>query len=129
MKKYKLLRLVILVGVLLLIFSVTPVVFADESEPNNSSGTADVLMPPSDADWGDISPIGDNDWWVMGGASVGDLIFAYIDATGATSIMKDSTLNVSANDGITLIEYDDDDGPDQGNGQHCPDCRAVRRTC
>jgi uncharacterized repeat protein (TIGR01451 family) len=115
MKKNKLLRLVILVGVLLLIFSVTPAVFADESEPNNSSGTADVLMPPSDADLGDISPIGDNDWWVMGGASVGDLIFAYIDTTGATSIMKDSTLNVSANDGITLIEYDDDDGPDRSS--------------
>lgn len=113
MKKYKLLRLFILVGVLLLIFSVTPAVIADESEPNDSSATADVLTSPADADWGNISPTGDDDWWVMGGASVGDLIFVYIDTSGSSSSL-DSVLDVYANDQATSIELDDDDGPPPG---------------
>lgn len=113
MKKYKLLRLFILVGILLLIFSVTPAVFADESEPNNSAGQADALTPPTDADTGDISGVGDIDYWVMDGASVGDLIFAYVDTSGSSSSL-DSELNVFANDQTTGIEYDDDDGPPSG---------------
>jgi hypothetical protein len=110
-KKYRMLGFFVLAGVLLFIFSVTPSVFADESEPNDSSSQADMLTPPSDANWGDISPIGDVDWWVMGGASVDDLIFIYIDSTVSTSLSTDSVLNVYANDGTTQIEYDDDDGP------------------
>ena len=96
--------------VTMMLASVMPAVFADESEPNDSAGTADALTPPSDADWGNIAPAGDIDWWVMGGASINDLVFVYIDATGSTD-STDSVLNVTANDQTTLIEDDDDGGP------------------
>ena len=109
MKKYKLLRLFILVSVLLLIFSVTPAVFAVELEPNDTPDEANVLTSPSAADGGSISPIGDVDWWVMEGASVDDLIFVYIDTRGS-SISLDSGLNVYAHDRAAL-EFDGDDGP------------------
>jgi len=106
----RLLSLFILVSLLVFAFGGMLAVFAAESEPNNTAGTADVLPAPTAADWGYISPVGDIDWWEMGGASVGDLVFVYIDATGST-ISVDSVLNVYANDGTTLIEWDDDGGP------------------
>ncbi|MCP4573628.1 MAG: hypothetical protein GY838_14815, partial [bacterium] len=81
-----------------------------ESEANDSAATADVL-PPLDYGDGDLSPTGDIDFWTNGySAGVDDLAFAYVDTSGSSS-GTDSQLNVYANDGTTLIEFDDDAGP------------------
>ena len=81
-----------------------------ETEPNDTAATADALSSPINEGDGGISPAGDTDWWMMGGASVDDLAFAYVD-TSSSSTGADSQLNVYANDTTTLIEFDDDDGP------------------
>ena len=80
----------------------------NETEPNNSAATANVLAG-GDYGTGNVSPAGDVDFWASGGAAVGELVFAQID-TGESTTGADSTLNVLANDGTTVIEFDDDDG-------------------
>jgi hypothetical protein len=80
-----------------------------ESEPNDHAGMADTLIY-SQYGAGDISPVGDIDWWVREGWGVVDgVVFAFADTS--TSSNTDSELSVFADDGTTLIEYDDDDGP------------------
>lgn len=83
---------------------------AMESEPNNDAGTANALTTGLMGDFGtgDISPAGDIDWWSAPGA-LRDLIFVRVHTN--TSTGTDSQLNVYENDGTTLIEFDDDDGP------------------
>lgn len=78
-----------------------------ESEPNDATGTADALGS-DDSGTGAMSPVADNDFWSISGASVGDVVFVTIDTEfgGAT----DTEMNVFENDGTTLIEMDDDSG-------------------
>ena len=81
-----------------------------EVEPNDTAATATALTGPINEADGSITPAGDVDWWMMGGAAVSDLVFAFVD-TSPSSLSTDSQLNVYANDTTTLIEFDDDDGP------------------
>jgi len=83
----------------------------NESEPNDAFGTADPLQTGLTGDYGigDISPAADIDWW-SAPTPASNLAFVYV-ATGASSSGLDSQLNVYDNDGSTLVEYDDDDGP------------------
>lgn len=81
---------------------------ATEVEPNDSAATATVLVS-GDYGTGDLSPAGDVDFWSSAGAAVGDLVFVQTD-TGESTTGADTTLNVLADDGTTVIEFDDDDG-------------------
>ncbi len=80
-----------------------------ESEPNDDAGSADPLAQ-GESGGGDLSPAADVDWWAYTSAAVDDLVFTYVDTAGSSS-SADSQLNVFADDGTTLIEADDDDGP------------------
>ena len=83
----------------------------NESEPNDSFGSADPLLTGLAGDYGigDLSPVADIDWW-SAPTPPSNLAFVYV-ATGSSSTGTDSQLNVYDNDGSTLVEYDDDDGP------------------
>jgi hypothetical protein len=82
---------------------------AGETEPNDTAGTANTV---ADDDYvqADISPAGDVDYFANGGNGIQDLVFAAV-ATIMSSAGGDSQLNTYANDGTTLIEFDDDSGP------------------
>ena len=100
-----------LAAMLLLLPTMAPVC---ETEPNNDVGTANLIRPDEFVDDGEISVLGDSDFWRAGGAVPGDLIFAYVDTQNSTNGF-DSRLLVLANDGTTLIERDDSDGPGFGS--------------
>jgi len=80
-----------------------------ETEPNDTPGTANTV---ADGDYmvADISPAGDVDYFSNGGNAIQDLVYAAVNTAGG-SAGTDSQLNVYANDGTTLIEFDDDGGP------------------
>ncbi len=82
-------------------------------EPDNSTGTASLIRLFEFAQSG-ISPAADKDIWRTPGAAVGELIFAYVDTSSSAASM-DSVLDVLANDGTTVIESDNDDGPGLGS--------------
>jgi hypothetical protein len=86
----------------------SPLAQATEVEPTNTAATATALAA-SDYGTGGITPAADVDFWSGAGAAIGNLVFAHVD-TGESSGGTDSTLNVLANDGATVIEFDDDDG-------------------
>jgi len=61
---------------------------------------------------GSITPVGDHDFWVTGGASVVDQIFALVDLSLVEVGSPDAIL-AAYDDTGTLIEVDDNDGPGQ----------------
>lgn len=63
------------------------------------------------------------DWW-RSSAAVGDLVFAYNDAQEST-LLKDSVMLVMNNDGITGLEFDQDDGPPAGGSSSAVVAGAV----
>jgi len=85
-----------------------------EVEPNDDPSIATSIS------WGyygsgEISPVGDIDWWGTGwqkSSQLVDLVFAYCDTSLSSN--RDSQLNVYTYDwvNLTLVEFDDDDGPD-----------------
>ncbi|OQZ06798.1 MAG: hypothetical protein B6D36_03185, partial [Planctomycetes bacterium UTPLA1] len=80
-----------------------------EEESNNDALSANLLRP-GEFGLGDITPVGDHDFYFTGPVVTGDLVFAWADSVGsAPSVTID--LNVWANDGATLIESDNNDGP------------------
>lgn len=80
-----------------------------EEESNNDALSANLLRP-GEFVLGDITPVGDHDFFFTGPVATGDLVFAWADSVG--SAPSDTIdLNVWANDGVTLIEFDDNDGP------------------
>lgn len=90
-----------------------------ETEPNNTSGTANVLnlSAPCGIVSAAINPGGDLDFFTFTGAPAGSRIWIETDTGGtqnggATS--RDTVIDLLAADGTTVIENDDDDGT--GNG-------------
>jgi hypothetical protein len=82
-----------------------------ETEPNDTIGSAD-LIRQGELGQGDVTPVMDADLWRAPGASVGNVVYAYVDTEGADGGgSSDSFLEVFANDGTTLIEDDDNNGP------------------
>jgi hypothetical protein len=81
----------------------------DEVEPNAGPGTATTL-PDDSIGVGDISPIGDRDFWKVTGATAGDLIFALVETAQSTSGNTDAVL-VSYDNNASPIQDDDNDGP------------------
>jgi hypothetical protein len=60
--------------------------------------------------YGSISLAGDIDWFWRSRQNEPELVFAYADA-GGSAYSTDAELKVYAEDGTTLVEHDDDDGP------------------
>ena len=81
-----------------------------EFEPNDTFLTANPLRP-GEIGIGDITPVGDHDFYWTGPASIGDLVFVWADSVGSGP-SDTINLDVWANDGTTLIESDNNDGPD-----------------
>ncbi|HWL92733.1 MAG TPA: cellulase family glycosylhydrolase [Phycisphaerae bacterium] len=79
----------------------------NEIEPNDMISAATPL-DPGDIGLGAIT-FGDVDTWSVMNASVAQLIFAYVDTTGAVN-STNSILNIYGQDGM-LITSDDDSGP------------------
>ena len=100
-------------------FGPTPTV-NPETEPNDTSGTANVLnlsAQPCAIVSATINPGGDLDFFTFTGAPAGSRIWIETDTGGtqgggATS--RDTVIDLLAADGTTVIENDDDDGT--GNG-------------
>jgi thrombospondin type 3 repeat protein len=93
---------------LLLVPTAAPTCLQD-TEPNDSAATSN-LIRFGEFGQGANNPSTDEDFWRAPGASVGDLVFAYVDTDDST-MSDNSFLQVLANDGTTLIKSDDDDGP------------------
>jgi hypothetical protein len=90
-----------------------------ETEPNNTSGTANVIdlsTEPCAIVAGTINPSGDVDFFTFTGAPAGSRIWILTDTGGNPQIgsSRDSVIDLFAADGTTVIETDDDDGT--GNG-------------
>lgn len=81
-----------------------------EIEPNHDPWNATSLTRNYYGS-GEISPWGDIDWWDAGLQDFFTLVFAYCDTS--SSNYRDSQLGVYSGDpdNLTLIEFDDDDGP------------------
>ncbi len=76
-----------------------------ESEDNGSAAQADSVLSGPYGEWaiGNINPIGDVDWWVIDGASPGDLVFGHADLSGAVFSDGEALLRFWADDGTTQI--------------------------
>jgi len=81
----------------------------NEAEPNGSVATANLLLA-GELGIGSIPAPGDVDFYKVSGVAKDDLIFAFVDARGA-SASNDSFLLLQANDGNTLNGSDQDSGP------------------
>lgn len=83
-----------------------------EAEPNNDTSRATLLRVRESGN-GQINPIGDGDFWRVPHASVGDLVFAWVDTRVSPAVngdKSDSLLTLFDNNG-QVIGFDDDDGP------------------
>lgn len=81
----------------------------DESEPNGTPATADVLTGSEVKIRGNIQPNGDQDYFSFT-ANAGDKIYAAIMTSFSSSGSTDSILTIFASDGTTVLETDDNDG-------------------
>lgn len=93
------------------------VVPVPESEPNNTSATADLLSLTGGCEVasGAISPAGDLDFFSFT-AAPGSRVWAFVDTSASPVGQNDSLLTLFAADGITQIEQDDDDGTETNCG-------------
>jgi hypothetical protein len=81
-----------------------------ETEPNDDPSAA-TAIPMGYYGSGGVSPAGDIDWWDSGWQYPVVQIYAYCDTSASAN--RDSQLGVYSDDlvTLTLIEFDDDDGP------------------
>ncbi|MCB0201790.1 MAG: pre-peptidase C-terminal domain-containing protein, partial [Anaerolineae bacterium] len=84
-------------------------VFFNETEPNNTAGTANALPGTDLAILGNIYPNGDVDYFSFTG-NAGDRVYAATMTSFSASGSTDSQLRLYASDGTTVIEFDEDDG-------------------
>ena len=97
-------------------------VITPETEPNGTSGTANVIdvsgaSQPCATISAAINPGGDLDFFTFTGAPAGSRIWIETDTGGtqnAGATSRDTVIDLLAADGTTVIENDDDDGT--GNG-------------
>jgi hypothetical protein len=82
-----------------------------EVEPNDSTATATALAP-GDVGQGDVTPVGDHDFWKASGATVGFQIFALVDTAESTTGDTNAILVARDANGAQIAQ-DDDDGPGQ----------------
>ena len=78
-----------------------------EIEPNHAPATATPLTTPLNG--GQLVGPADEDWHAVTGQT-GDRVYAWVNNGGSSNSTLDTELRFYAADGVTLIEYDDDDG-------------------
>lgn len=93
-----------------------------ESEPNDTAAQANSLNPlfvtqVCSIAQGSISSAGDVDYFSFTVTVPGTQVWALVDTGGGASPSSDSRLDLFDTDGLTLIEFDDDDG----TGNACDD--------
>jgi subtilisin-like proprotein convertase family protein len=88
--------------------------FVNESEPNNSAATADALGGTNVVVWGTVYPAADTDYYSFT-AAAGDRVYAATMTLFDASASGDTTLNLYASDGTTILETDLNDGTFNGN--------------
>lgn len=93
------------------------VVPVPESEPNNTTLTADPLTLAGGCEVvsGAISPTSDLDYFSFA-AAPGSRVWAFVDTSASPVGQNDSVLTLVAPNGITEIEQDDDDGTETNCG-------------
>jgi len=79
----------------------------NELEPNDDAGSATPLDTPLNG--GQLVGPLDEDWWSVAG-STGDRVYAWVNNGGSSNSTLDTDLGFYAADGMTLIEFDDEDG-------------------
>lgn len=80
-----------------------------ETEPNNTAATANALPSTPLVAVGNIFPNGDVDYFSFTG-NAGDRVYAATMTSFSANASADSQLRLIASDGVTEIEFDDDDG-------------------
>jgi subtilisin-like proprotein convertase family protein len=80
-----------------------------ETEPNNTSATANALGGSGAKIKGNIFPNGDIDFYSFT-AGLGDRVYAATMTSASASASVDSVLDLIASDGTTVLETDNDDG-------------------
>lgn len=83
--------------------------FVNESEPNNSAATADPLGGTNVVALGTVFPAADTDYYSFT-AAAGDRVYAATMTLFDASASGDTTLNLYASDGTTILETDLNDG-------------------
>ncbi|PKO22056.1 MAG: hypothetical protein CVU38_11345 [Chloroflexi bacterium HGW-Chloroflexi-1] len=81
-----------------------PLAASDESEPNDTPGTAHPLSAGV-TNTGSINPIGDIDYYSLGGVNTAWGFIALLDTYGSTA-SKRATLTALRNDGTTVLQTD-----------------------
>ena len=82
-----------------------------ETEPNNSTATANGPFSPGVLISGSIAPGSDADWYQITVPATADLHVETYDASGPTSCLNiDTLVTLYASDGTTVIASDDDGG-------------------
>lgn len=81
----------------------------DESEPNNSAATADLLAASESKIKGNIYVEGDVDYYSFN-AVAGSRVYAATMTSFSASNSSDTVLDIIAPDGSTVLETDDNDG-------------------
>ncbi len=81
----------------------------DINSSNNTAGTATPLGSTSAKVRGNVYPVGDVDFYSFN-ATAGDRIYAATMTSASSSASTDSQLRLIGSDGITVIEFDEDDG-------------------
>jgi MYXO-CTERM domain-containing protein len=82
---------------------------APETEPNGASATATPITSLPAVNEGNIYPLADVDYYSFT-AAAGDRLYAATMTAGSASGSFDTTLDLLAPDGVTVIETDLDDG-------------------
>jgi subtilisin-like proprotein convertase family protein len=80
-----------------------------ESEPNDTAATASPLGGSNVVARGGIFPNGDLDYWSFN-ATAGDVVYAAVMTSDSSNGSSDSQMDLLDVDGVTSLEFDDDDG-------------------
>jgi subtilisin-like proprotein convertase family protein len=83
--------------------------FVPEVEPNGTPATATALGGTDVVARGDLFPNGDVDHWSFAGGA-GDRVYVALQTSWSASANTDSQLTLLGTDGVTVVEFDDDDG-------------------
>lgn len=78
--------------------------------PSNDSPAVATTLGAGQFGTGKIVPGGEADYWKATGVSSSDVVYSYVDTTQSTQ-SKDSKLTILANDGTTVVGFDDNSGP------------------
>ena len=90
-------------------YAFSQTIAGSEIEPNNTFGTATPITTNPAKIAGNVFPNADLDWYSFT-ASAGDKVFAAVMTSFSSNGSTDAQLRLYASDGVTVIEFDEDDG-------------------